>query len=95
MLHMLAVFWMVFSIGGMIWVLSCVEKYLHLQTNLYKMQVESYRLEVSKNRRERFCNEMIAKGATFEAAEKAGITNEKLHFMQYNPQKVKYLPGVI
>jgi len=91
MIDMIAVAWMVFTISGMIWFLSCVEKYLRLQTNLYKMQVESYKLAVSKNRREIFYGGMIAKGASREAAEKASISSDDLHWMQENPQKVQYL----
>jgi len=70
--------WMLFTIIGMIWFLACVEKYLQMQTELYK-------LAVSKNRREIFYSGMVERDASSEVAEKASIVNCPLSRMRENP----------
>jgi len=76
MLIALAVTWMVFTVGGMLWFLSCVEKYLRIQTELYN-------LKRAESLQEAFRIDMIVKGHS--NPEKASFETVKLYRMPENP----------
>jgi hypothetical protein len=72
---MFASIWMVFTVSGMIWFLTCVERYLRIQTELYKFKH-------SENLREVFRTEMIARGVERAFSEKASFEECKLYRMR-------------